>query len=211
MSINNIINMACLKGLDIIALTDHNSCKNCPSFLEAAGRSDIIALPGMELNTMEEIHAVCLFKDLEDAMAFDELVYSGLGDIKNVPDIFGEQLLLDAYDKVTGSVEKLLINASNISFFDLNKLVKEYNGIYFPAHIDRSSLSLLANLGFVPPDCEMDAFELADPAKYDEIVAVNPTLRQFPLLKNSDAHYLWDISEAENVLPNAVQKLLVNS
>ena len=150
MSVSNIVNMAKIKGLDIIALTDHNSCKNCPAFLSAAKREGIRAIPGMEINTSEEVHAICLFRELDRAMAFDKYVYDRLPDIENRREIFGEQLLVDEWDNVTGHAEKLLINASTVSFFDLRDLMKSYSGVYFPAHIDRGSFSVISNLGFIP-------------------------------------------------------------
>ena len=73
----NIAAMAALKGLDVIAVTDHNSCKNCPAVLAAAKEYGVLALPGMELTTSEEVHAVCLFETLDAAMAFDDMFTSG--------------------------------------------------------------------------------------------------------------------------------------
>ena len=202
MSVNNIVNMAKLKGLDVIVLTDHNSCKNCPPFMAVAANAGLRAIPGMEINTSEEVHAVCLFKDLAAAMEFDSYVHSRLPDIANREDLFGEQLLLDEQDNVIGRERKLLINAAGISFFDLRELMEGYNGIYFPAHIDRNSFSLISNLGFVPDGCIMDAFELTDPADSKGLLERNPVLKNLPALKNSDAHHLWDISEAVNELPH---------
>ena len=208
MSVNNIINMAILKGLDIIALTDHNSCKNCPAFLNAAKNAGIRALPGMEINTSEEVHAVCLFKDLSHAMAFDKYVFDSLPNIQNRPEIFGEQLLIDEDDKITGHIDKLLIAASSISFFQLRDIMNEFHGVYFPSHIDRESFSIISNLGFIPDECSMDAFELTDITRLSRLKAQNPVLATLPLLRNSDAHYLWDISEAENLLPESFAKLI---
>ncbi len=74
----NITGMAVIKGLDVIAVTDHNSCKNCPAVLAAAREYGILAIPGMEINTSEEVHAVCLFEELEAAMEFDSYVYDRL-------------------------------------------------------------------------------------------------------------------------------------
>ncbi|MDL2248256.1 PHP domain-containing protein [Tyzzerella sp. OttesenSCG-928-J15] len=210
MTVNNIVNMAVIKGLEIIALTDHNSAKNCPPFLECAKNAGIKAIPGMEINTMEEVHAVCLFKNLSDCMAFDEFVYNSLADIKNKAEIFGEQRLLDSADNITGHLDKLLINATNISFYDLNALMKQYNGIYFPAHIDRDSFSLISNLGFVPEDCTMDAIEIKDMANHAKILENNPIIQRLPIINNSDAHYLWDISEAVNKLDKRIEELLLS-
>ena len=210
MTVNNIVNMAVLKGLELIALTDHNSAKNCPSFLEAAKRAGIRALPGMEINTSEEIHAVCLFSHLENAMAFDEYVYSTLPPIMNRPEIFGDQYLCDQEDHFTGQVEKLLINASGISFSDLDLVVKQYGGIYFPAHIDRSSYSLLANLGFLPEDSHFPFYELYHVGLREQLFSKHPVLRDLPWLHNSDAHYLWDIAEAELVLDGRIEQMLLS-
>ena len=76
MTPNNIAGMAAIKGLQIVALTDHNSAKNCPAFFEACKRQGIIAVAGMELSTAEDIHVVCLFETLDDALKFDEFVYT---------------------------------------------------------------------------------------------------------------------------------------
>jgi PHP family Zn ribbon phosphoesterase len=208
MTVNNIVNMAVINGLDVIALTDHNSAKNCPAFLKAAADMSIKTIPGMEINTSEEVHAVCLFPELSDAMAFDEYVYNSLPDIKNRADIFGEQVILDELDNPVGSVDKLLINASGISFFDLKGLMDKYHGIYFPAHIDRDSFSLISNLGMIPEDCVMDALELKNSANYHNILNKQDFIKDLPVLTNSDAHYLWDISDAENFLDKRIERLL---
>ena len=78
----NIAGMAALKGLELVALTDHNSCRNCPAFLAAARAQGIVGIPGMELTTSEEVHAVCLFPKLEQAMDFDRFVYEQLLKVK---------------------------------------------------------------------------------------------------------------------------------
>ena len=70
----NIIGMAAVKKLDVVALTDHNSCKNCEAFIEKAKEFDIIAIPGMELTTSEEVHVLVYFENLDNAMEFDLLV-----------------------------------------------------------------------------------------------------------------------------------------
>lgn len=191
----NIVGMAALKGLDVIAVTDHNSCKNCPAVLAAAEEYGILALSGMEISTSEEVHAVCLFSDLKNAMAFDSYVYERLIPVKNRADIFGNQLLYDCSDEVCGSIENLLINSTGISFDHLWDLVRSFDGVMFPAHIDKSSNSLISNLGFVPPDSRFTAAELKDMSKYHTLKKANPYLEGCIILSNSDAHYLEDIKE----------------
>ncbi len=68
-----------LAGLEVAALTDHNTCGNCPAFCAAAQAYGLLALPGMELSTLEEVHVVCLFPGLDRAIAFQELVYPPAG------------------------------------------------------------------------------------------------------------------------------------
>ena len=54
MTPGNIVGMAAIKGLDVIAVTDHNSCRNCPAVLKLAEQYGVLAIPGMELTTAEE-------------------------------------------------------------------------------------------------------------------------------------------------------------
>ena len=95
MTPNNICGMAKLKGLDIVALTDHNTCGNCKSFMAAAEKQEIVGVAGMELTTSEDIHIVCLFEHLEDAERFSSEVAKYRVPFENRVDIFGEQYYLD--------------------------------------------------------------------------------------------------------------------
>ena len=147
--------MAKVIGLDVIALTDHNSCKNCPAFDKAVKEYGITAIFGMELCTMEEVHVLCYFPTLSDALAFDDYVYKQLPDIPNTPALFGNQLIYDEKDQISGTEEKLLISATSIPFDQVFDLVSEYHGIMVPAHINKPTTSLLGNLGFVPPDLSL--------------------------------------------------------
>ena len=162
----NIVGMAAVKGLDVIALTDHNSCKNCPAAMKHGEEYGVTVIPGMELTTSEEVHVVCLFPELKNAMDFDEYVYERILPIKNKKNIFGEQQIMDEFDQVIGIEERLLISATSISFDEVFELVKSYHGIAYPAHIDKSTTSLLSNLGFVPPD---SSFTCAEITTYDHL------------------------------------------
>ncbi len=193
----NIAGMAAVKGLDVIALTDHNSCKNCPAILKHGEEYGITVIPGMELTTAEEVHVVCLFPALDDAMAFDGYVYERLLPIKNREDIFGKQQIMDADDQVTGNVERLLIGATDISFDQVFGLVEAYRGIAYPAHIDKSTTSLLSNLGFVPPDSSFTCVEISTFDHLHQIQKEHPYFLQCKMLSSSDAHYLEDIREPD--------------
>ena len=198
MTPNNIAGMAALKGLNIIALTDHNSCKNCPAFFEACRRQGIIPVAGMELSTAEDVHLVCLFEKLEDAMRFDGEIQKHLMNVKNRPEIFGDQLILDGEDGQIGVEERLLISATDLWMSDAVELARSYGAHVHPAHIDRESNGIISILGDVPPDYAFDCLEFNDPVNIQRINEDYPATAGRRIVVSSDAHYLWDISEADN-------------
>ena len=168
MTPGNIVGMAAIKGLDVIAVTDHNSCRNCPAVMKLAQQFGVLAIPGMEINTSEEVHAVCLFPSLEQALAFDDYVYERLMKFPNKEEIFGRQQLMDEEDREIGTEPYLLISSVDISFDRLWGLVRSYEGAMFPAHVEKDANSLIANLGFVPPDSKFKTAELKDLKKLHE-------------------------------------------
>ncbi|HHU71199.1 MAG TPA: PHP domain-containing protein [Clostridiales bacterium] len=196
----NIIAMSKLKNLDLIAVTDHNSCRNCPSVMTHGMREGILVIPGMELCTQEEVHVLCLFARLKDAMDFDAYVYDRLIKIENVENIFGRQQIYDENDSCVGMEPNLLINATEISFDELGDLMDEFHGIYIPAHIDKNSNSLLLNLGFIPPTSKFSWVEVKDITRLEKLKRDNPYLKQCDIINNSDAHSLGLINEAVNQL-----------
>lgn len=195
----NIAGMAAIKGLGIVALTDHNSTKNCRAFFAAAKRHGIVPIAGMELTTAEDVHIVCLFPTLEAAEKFDDEYRSFRILYKNRKDIFGDQLILDEEDNVIGEEEHLLLNASTLSIEEAGRLARKYGAAVFPAHIDRDENGIIAALGCVPETPHFHAVEFRDResiGEYSEKYGLSDKL----ILTDSDAHYLWDISEAENYI-----------
>ncbi len=194
MTPNNIAGMGVVAKLDIMALTDHNTSRNCPAFFKTAKANGIVPVAGMELTTAEDIHLVCLFEKLEDAMKFDELVSGKRIPIKNRTDIFGEQLVMDENDEVIGTDEYLLSNATFITVDEAPALVEECGGICYPAHIDREANGIVATLGVFPEEPYFPCAELHDGDKRAEYEERFPLLKDKPVVVSSDAHYLWDIS-----------------
>ena len=200
MTVNNLLNMALLKELDMVALTDHNSCKNCPALMAAAKDAPITVLPGMELTTAEEIHMVCLFSSLDGAMGFDAYAWERLPDIQNDTRIFGDQLILNNEDKVIGQEGKLLVNATSIEIGEVSGLMQRFGGLCYPAHIDRSSYSILSNLGFIPPEYGFHTVEVANPSGFFAD-RHNLSIKEcYTVITSSDAHYLEQISEREHCI-----------
>lgn len=200
MTPNNIVNFAKIMGYDVIALTDHNTALNCPAVAKIAQENGITFIPGMELCTSEEVHIVCLFYNLEDALNFSEYVKSTMPPIKNKPSVFGEQLICDENDDIIGQEDILLVTASGISTEKVVKKVAEYNGICYPAHIDRSSFSILSNLGIIDEYFGFKCAEIYDMMKEDELKKKHPYLEKLKILSDSDAHYLENMRLPEQVI-----------
>ena len=197
MTPNNIAGMAVLNGLQIVALTDHNSARNCPAFFAAAKKQGIVPVAGMELTTSEDIHAVCLFEQLEDALRFDEYIQSRRTLIPNRTDIFGDQLLMDENDEIVGTEPHFLSNATSVSIEEAPAIVRQYNGVCYPAHIDREANGIIATLGTFPETLDCRCAELRDAENQSELEPRFPILKEKQIIISSDAHYLWDIRDKQ--------------
>lgn len=196
----NIAGLASLLGLEIVALTDHNTARNCPAFFAAAKRYGIVPVGGMELTTAEDIHVVCLFDTLDGALAFDEAVSAHRIRIANRPDIFGEQLVMDENDNIISTELDLLINATDLDLYSAHALCSEFGGVCHPAHIDRQSNGIVAILGDFPEDPNFSSFELNDGGSFGEYTERFPTLKSKNFVVCSDAHRLEALSDGSNVL-----------
>jgi len=199
MTPNDIVGMAVLNELDLIAITDHNTIANVRPVIEAAQtvrenhNRDLLVLPGIEVTTAEEVHVLCLFSDIESAQEFEtELAYF-YSTLANREDIFGNQLLFDSKDNITGSMERMLMAPTLISFDHLYHLISKRNAAFIPAHIERNSFSVSSNLGFLPPHLEINTIELNDESKAD-------LYTDKKILYSSDAHQIWAINERKHFL-----------
>ncbi len=196
---NNLAGMASLNGIGIMALTDHNSAKNCPAFFEAAKRYGIIPIAGMELTTAEDIHLVCLFENLSEAMEMDGIVEKRRPVFKNRVDIYGEQLILDGEDNIIGREENFLPIATDIYLDEAVKLVDSVGGICYPAHIDRQANGIIATLGTFPDTPRFLCAEFHDGEKREEYIG-KYGLQDKKILVSSDCHYLTDLREENDFL-----------
>ena len=196
----NLVHMAALQGMQMIALTDHNSCLNCPAAMEVGMQTGLLVIPGMELCTAEEAHVVCLFPALEPAMFFSEFIKTHIPPVQNRTEIFGEQRVMNAEDGILGMESTLLTTASEIRVDRVAPLVREYGGVCFPAHLDRPSYSVISSLGTFEAAWGFHAAELTRAAEAADYTARYPALEGLPLLCDSDAHYLENIPEAADWL-----------
>ena len=190
MTPNNIVNMCKLKGLDMIAVTDHNTAGQLPPIKLIADALGIGLLPGIELTTAEDAHMLAYFRTVDEALAFSEEIYAHLPSIKNKPDLFGVQAYMNDDDEIVCEEPKLLISALDLSVNELFRRVTELGGLAIPAHINRGANGILQALGFLPPDIPFPALEVSIglPLPHKGI----PDVKQ---LHSSDAHYLENIFE----------------
>lgn len=191
----NIAGMASLCGLQLIALTDHNTCGNCAALLQACRQYGIVGVPGMELTTSEEVHLVCLFPNMDRAQEFEAKVRESRLPIRNKPQVFGNQLYVDAEDNVLGEEPNLLIPATMLSLEDGTALALQCGGAAFPAHIDRPSNGIIGILGDLPEKPYFPTVELNDRENREEYRA-KYGLQDRRMLCSSDAHHLWAMREA---------------
>ena len=189
----DLAGMCALVGYDIVALTDHNTVGNCAAFCKAGEQYGLLALPGMELTTAEEVHVVCLFPDVEHAEAFGRYVQPHLPSAQNRPDFFGRQLLMDENDTILGEETALLIGSTDIPLCEVHDLVAGFGGVSYPAHIDHDSFSLLSNLGLWMPEAGFPLAELSltCPAGFTN----RPDLAGLRFLTGCDAHSLSEIPD----------------
>ena len=167
-------------GLQMIALTDHNTAENAPAFAHACERVGICPVFGVEATSSEEAHVLALFADPTTAVDFGRSVYASLPDVGFDPEKYGDQVVVDDDEMVVSELSKYLIGASSLSMAELGAMIHDAGGLYIPAHIDRASFSVWSQLGFLPPDA-YDAVEIigrSDRIAFDGFTAIT----------SSDAH-----------------------
>ncbi len=197
MTPNNIVNMAQLNELDVIAVADHNTVGNVGAVQAVGERQGLLVIPAMELETEEEIHVLCLFESLDKAEQFEkEVVAPNLPPIKNREDIFGEQQFINDMDEVIGKEERYLINATSVSIDQLPSLITPFGGVAIPAHVDKGTKSLSSVFGVIDASLPFACMELSKNVR-EEFFARQKWMDQTTLfIHDSDAHYLEDIAEA---------------
>lgn len=195
MTPNNIAGMASLKGLEAIAVCDHNSALNLPACEKAAIKCGLVFLPGLEVTTSEEVHMLTFFADVEAALSFGDWLYKYLPNVSNKPEYFGEQLIMNEDDKLIRSEHKLLPQATALTIDELVCACRKFKGVPVPAHINRQSHSILANLGFIPPELKLTALEA-----YSWLPLNVEKSERYHIIYNSDAHCLGNISERSHFI-----------
>lgn len=187
-----VIEKSAEKKLNIIAVTDHNSVENAGAAMACGRENGVTVLPGMEICSQEEVHVIALFDDLEQAGAMQAFVYDHL-DGENNPDVFGYQVVANEQDEVEDQNPRLLIGATRIGLNTLVSKIHETGGLAIAAHIDKTAYSILAQLGFIPPDLPLDGVEVSFRARPEEASQTLLMGAAIPCITSSDAHFLHEI------------------
>lgn len=213
MTPNNIVNMSMLKGLDVIAITDHNTVDNCEATIKAAENKDILVIPGMELQTLEDVHLLCFFEKMEQAYQLQDIVQKNIIKMDNNPSVLGNQYILNHEDEVIGERKEMLLVSSGLTLDEAICSVNKLEGVAVPAHIDRGHNSLIVNLGFIPEDLNVSMMEISQNGDIDKLMKLYQNLNQYQYITNSDAHYLGNIAEPVRYLEveNKSAKAIINA
>ena len=199
LSPRRIVERALEERLNLIAITDHNIARNVPAVMHQAEKFGLKIIPGMEVQSREEIHILTLFPDWPSLSAWEAVVFEHLPEIPNDPEFFGDQPVVDEEGNILEFEERLLINSIDYSLNEIRSQVLQRGGLFIPAHFDKDSLSLISQLGFVPFDLEPDALEMG--RKNQAAQAANPRdpSAGIPRVVCSDSHQLEDIGRARTV------------
>jgi predicted metal-dependent phosphoesterase TrpH len=185
-----IVQTAIEKGINLLAVTDHNASANVIAVQKAAQGTGLIVLPGMELQTREEVHLLCLFDTLDQLEVWQNLVDEHLPPLENDIDHFGEQFVVDETGEFIRRETQLLLTSADLSLEEAIEAVDALEGLAIPAHVDRKANGLLEILGFVPTDVAIEALEISRHITVEEAPLRYPQIRGYPLIRDGDAHRL---------------------
>ena len=194
MSPGGIIVKAAQEELDVIGITDHNSAENALAVMNTARARNVAVLPGMEVTSKEEVHAVALFDEIAGALQLQEVVYSHLHG-ENDPRVFGLQVAVNEEHDVLGFNNRLLAGATELSIDRVVELIHSLGGLAIAAHVDRVAFGILGQLGFIPSGLDLDALELSANTSFEEARQRFPEYAHFSFLRSSDAHTVDDIGK----------------
>jgi PHP family Zn ribbon phosphoesterase len=189
-----LVNKALGKGLDMIAICDHNSAENTAAFIRAGDERGLKVLPGIEVTSREEIHLIALFDTPEDCTALQNLIYQNLPG-ENVEEVFGPQTVVNERDETVGVNRRMLIGATLLPLEQIVSMVGSLRGVTIASHIDRQAFSLLGQLGFIPEGLSLDGLEISARTSKEEAQKRFYAYRHYSFVRFSDAHYLEDIGK----------------
>lgn len=199
MTPQNIIEKAKTAGLDIIGITDHNSTKHALLVKSMAEKQGLFVLPGAEVTTREEVHCLAFFEKEDQLAEFQQFIDSNITEIPNNEDYFGYQPVIDEHENILEMIPNYLPAALKTGISKVQEKVEALNGIFIPAHIDRSVNGILSQLGFIPAGLKFDALGVLNTSVQKDVEKQYVLQNKITFIRNSDAHYLNQIGEIWSV------------
>lgn len=191
-----IVSRASKMGLDIIAITDHNSAGNVEAVREAGKKAGLTVIGGMEICSEEEVHLLSYFDNNNDLFNMEEIVQNNLPG-ENDAEAFGDQVILDSNNRILGVSEKLLLGATTLNIDRIVDLIHQNGGMAIASHVDRESFSIISQLGFIPEGLKLDGIEIFNREFVESMDKERHTryIYGYPYILCSDAHYIEDIGK----------------
>jgi len=200
MNPREIVDRARERGLDIIAITDHNSAENVEATCRAAQGTGITVWGGMEITSSEEVHVLALFEGQEALKRMQDMVYEHLPPLENDEQFYGQQVIVNEFKEMMGFNRRLLIAATGLNAQRILEAIASLGGISMASHIDKQAFSVLSQLGFIPEDLGFNALELSPNVSRAEAESRFALLKRFPWVSFSDAHHIMDIGRRTTTL-----------
>lgn len=185
-----IVQRALEHQIDLIAVTDHNASANISAVQKAAAGTGLTVLPGMEVQSREDVHLLALFETLDALEAWQTQVDESLPDLPNRPDFFGEQFVVDETGEFVRSEPRLLSTSIRLSIDEIFERVQALGGIVIPAHVERTTYGLFPTLGLISEKWHLLALEISRHTSPEKAVATFPALQTYPLIQSGDVHHL---------------------
>ena len=200
MSPSAIVERALARGLDMIAITDHNTTRQVKVTQKIGREHGLFVLGGVEVTSQEETHCLCYFETDSQLDQFQDFLDAHLPPIPNDEDRFGYQLIVDENDEIVGEEQYHLLNAIDVDIDGIYEEVHRIGGLFVPAHINKGTTSLISQLGFIPPDLKADGLEINRRTTREEILKKFASLKRFNFITDSDAHFIDNIGDVYNVI-----------
>jgi PHP family Zn ribbon phosphoesterase len=190
-----VVNKAAEKGIDIIAVTDHNSAENVLAAQRAALDKDLTVLAGMEIASSEEAHIIALFNKVETVIALQDIVYANMLPEENDERMYGEQIIANEHDEVLGFNKRLLIGGTLLPAQDIMNTIHSLGGLVVASHIDKEAFSIISQLGFITEDMGFDALEMSPNMDRNTAEITFQMYNSYAWISSSDAHFPEDIGK----------------
>jgi 3',5'-nucleoside bisphosphate phosphatase len=185
-----IVQQALEQKIDLIAITDHNAGANVEAVQKAAKGTGLTVLPGMEVQSREDVHLLTIFETLDSLDIWQKEVDAALPGKQNNSDLFGEQFVVDETGEFIRNEPRLLLTSTHFSIDEIFERVNALGGLVIPAHVERTSYGLLPILGLISEKWKISALEISRRTSPEKVVETFPALRKYPLIQSGDVHRL---------------------